>query len=66
MFAPSNEPPRAVGNLVPGAREVTQWLGDDEAGVVTQFIQDLQIRVQLPHLGYVGGVVQRARGFSLE
>ena len=54
------------GHLVPGSAEVAERLGDDDAGLGAQPIQDLDLWVKLPQLGHVGGVEQDLVRPSLE
>src|SRR4051812_9504183 len=54
--------PRALRDLVPRSGQVTQRLGDDEAGVGPELVENLQLGMQLSHLLGVRRVVERARG----
>ena len=57
---------RRFRHLVPGSAEVAERLGDDDAGLGAQPIQDLDLWVKLPQLGHVGGVEQDLVRPSLE
>src|SRR3954451_932581 len=57
-----DERPGGLRHLVPHAREVPQRLGDDEAGVVAQPVENVQVRVQRADLVDVMGEVQRTGG----
>src|SRR4051812_1748804 len=57
---PVEPTPKSSPGPFPGTRKITHWLGDDEAGVDSQLVEGIQLRIQLPQLGDVARVIERA------